>query len=481
MKKYSLVFLGIIITCSIIFLGFDYNHNLEPNHYYSVYLDDELLGTIKSKKELQKYIDNRGEFIKNKYSVDKIYEPNGLEIQKVTTYNNELLSVKEIYDKIVEKKDFTVKGYQFTLTDGDNVQKIYVLDKNVFEEAMISTIKTFTGSEKYDNFINETQKEIETTGEYTTNIYIQDDITVKEINIPVTETIYIDANELTKYLIFGTTEAQKVYTVNIGDTIEKISNNNQIGISEFLISNPEFKDENSLLFPGQEVVIGVTDPQVKVVLEETSVEDEVDKFTTIENIDATKLIGDDVVEQEGEDGLSRVTRKYKKVNGNFLYRDTEKREVLKPTVDRIITKGGKVIPHIGSLTSWGWPTDQGWVLTDDFVWRINPITGGREHHSGVDIAGLGCYRPVYAVNNGTLETKRSTYDYGNYVVINHNNGYYTLYAHMNSFESQQVGDVVQRGEVIGYIGATGYATGCHVHYEVWYGCRYCRINPMSLY
>lgn len=481
MKKYSLVFLVLIITCSIIFLGFDYNHNLEPNHYYSVYLDDELLGTIKSKNELQKYIDKRGEYIKNKYNIDKIYEPNGLEIQKVTTYNNELLSVKDMYDEIVKRRSFTIKGYQFTLTDGDDVQKIYVLDKKVFEEAMVATIKTFTGSEKYDNFINDTQKEIETTGEYTTNIYIQNNITVKEVNIPVTETIYVDSNELTKYLIFGTTEAQKVYTVGIGDTIEKISDRNQIGISEFLISNPEFKDENSLLFPGQEVVIGVTDPQVKVILEETSVEDVVDKFSIVEKTDPERLIGDDVVEQEGEDGLSRVTIKYKKENSNTLYIDTEKREVLKPTVDRIIKKGGKVIPYIGSLTSWGWPTDRGWTLTDDFVWRINPVTGGREHHSGVDIAGLGCYKPVYAVNNGTLETKRTTYDYGNYVVINHNNGYYTLYAHMNSFEGQQVGDVVQRGEILGYIGATGWATGCHVHYEVWYGCRYCRIDPMSLY
>lgn len=306
-------------------------------------------------------------------------------------------------------------------------------------------------------------------------------MTVKEMNIPVTETIYTDANELTKYLIFGTTEAQKVYTVQIGDSIEKISDNNKIGVSEFLISNPEFKDENSLLFPGQEVVIGVTDPQVKVILEATYVMDEVDKFNVFEKVDPDRLVGDDFVEQEGEDGLSRVTRKYKKENSTVLYQDTEKREILKPSVDKIIVRGGKVIPHIGSLISWGWPTQDGWVLTDDFTWRINPITGNRERHSGIDIAGLGCYKPIYASNNGTIETKRTTYDYGNYVVINHNNGYYTLYGHMNSFGSQSVGDVVQRGEIIGYIGSTGWSTGCHVHYEVWKDCRYCRINPLSLY
>ena len=481
MKKFSLIFIGVILLSSIIFLGFDYNHNIEPNHYYSVYLDSEILGTIKSKKALEKYIDKRGEYIKNKYNVDKIYEPDGLEILKVTTYDNKLSTTEEIYEKILERKALTIKGYQFTLTDEDDVKEIYVLDKDVFETAMKGAINTFVGSEKYESFINETQEEIKTTGVYTTNIYIQNGITIKETNIPITETIYTDASELTKYLIFGTTDAQEVYTVQLGDTIRKISDSHEIGTSEFLISNPDIKDENSLLFPGQEVVIGVLDPQVKVVLEETSVEDEVDSYKTIENIAEDELVGYLRVDQEGEDGLSRVTRKYRKINGQYMYNDTYSREILKPSVDEVITKGGKVIPHIGSLISWGWPTQSGWVITDDYVWRINPVTGAREHHSGIDIAGVGCYAPIYATNNGTIETKKTTFDYGNYVVINHNNGYYTLYAHMAYFASQSVGDVVQRDEIIGYVGATGYATGCHVHYEIWSGCRFCRINPWSMY
>ena len=67
MKKISFFLLIVLVGCSCVFLGFDYTHNIEPNHYYQVYLDDELIGTIKSKKELEKYIDKRGEYIKNKY------------------------------------------------------------------------------------------------------------------------------------------------------------------------------------------------------------------------------------------------------------------------------------------------------------------------------------------------------------------------------------------------------------------------------
>lgn len=481
MKKISFFLLIILVGCSCIFLGFDYSHNIEPNHYYQVYLDDELIGTIKSKKELEKYIDKRGEYIKNKYNVDKIYKPNGLEIKKVTTYNDSLMNVKEIYEHILEKKAFTIKGYQFTINNGDRSQKIYVLDKQVFETAVESTIKAFVGTEKYEKYKNEVQEEIKDTGSYINNIYLEDEITFKETDIPVNEDIYTTSAELTKYLLFGTTEEQKVYTVQVGDTISKVAFNNKIGIEEFLISNPEFTSENNLLFPGQQVTIGVIDPKIRVAVEEQIVSDEPDKYKVVENINPEKLVGDDTVIQEGENGLSRLTRINKTVNGVIIYSDSKKREVLKPSVDKIVELGGKIIPNVGSTTSWGWPTEPGYVITDRYVWRINPVTYKRELHSGIDIAGTGYYSNIYATNNGTVENIRTAEDYGNYVVINHNNGYYTLYAHMAAFADIEVGDTVARGQVLGYMGMTGYATGVHVHYEIWQGCRFCRLDPLSKY
>ena len=87
-----------------------------------------------------------------------------------------------------------------------------------------------------------------------------------------------------------------------------------------------------------------------------------------------------------------------------------------------------------------------------------------------------------SANNGTVITKEYRYDYGNYIVVNHNNGYYTLYAHLNKFmDGVNVGDTVARGQQIGYVGTTGYSTGPHIHFEVWKDCKYCRINPWSIY
>lgn len=481
MKKIPIIILTILIGLSVVMLGFGYNRHIEPNHYYQVYLDEKLLGTIKSKEELDSYIDKRGEYIKKKYNVDKIYRPNGLVVKKITTYDDNLKSVQEIYDAILKEKPFTIKGYQFTISDDESSQKIYVLDKSVFENSVTATIEAFVGTEIYEKYKNDEQEQIKTTGVYANNIYIDENITIKEVEIPVNEQIYTSESELSKYLMFGTTEAQKVYTVKAGDTIPIVADNNQINTREFLISNPEFTSANNLLTPGQQVTIGVTNPQISVVLEENIIEDVEDPFNTVEVVDEDKVIGDDTVTQEGVNGLSRVSRNVKVINGTVIYSNTLSREVLKPSVDKIISKGGKYIPHIGSLTSWGWPTDPGWFITDDFTWRINPITGVRERHSGIDIAGTGYYSPIYATNNGTIDTKATRYDYGNYIIINHNNGYYTLYGHMSSFANVKVGDVVARGQVIGYVGATGYATGPHVHYEVWKDCRFCRLNPWSIY
>lgn len=109
--------------------------------------------------------------------------------------------------------------------------------------------------------------------------------------------------------------------------------------------------------------------------------------------------------------------------------------------------------------------------------------GEGNFHSGIDIAGTGYGSNVYAANNGVIETMKYTYSYGNYILINHNNGYYTLYAHMSGFgPNLSVGSTVSRGQVIGYVGSSGWSTGPHLHYEIRTCAQYsCITNPLRYY
>ena len=489
MKKFSIGLMLIVIVVGVFVLGFGYKAAPEPNNYYEVYLNDKSLGTIRSDKELENYIDKNGTYYKNKFDVDKVYSPKGLQIRKLTTYNGKVSSVSQIYRKISKEEPLTIKGFEFIIKkqtdnkDNENTvttQSIYVLDKKVFKDAVTALIETFVGAEAYEAYIDDNQVKIETTGENINDVYVNEDITVRETNIPVNETIYIDAAELANYLLYGKNQVANEYTVQAGDTIENVAFNNKVSPEELLISNTELTSTTNLLYPGQKLKIVETNPQISVVEESYVVEDIESQYTTEERYDDNIVIGQDKVIQEGENGLERVAQKVRKVNGVINYVDPQGKTVLKEPVSKIIVKGNKYIPDVGSTTSWGWPTDSGWTLSSGYVWRTNPVTGRRELHGGLDISGTGYGSKIYATNNGRVKEASYHYSYGNHVIIDHNNGYLTLYAHMSRI-NVKVGQVVARGDVIGFVGMTGTATGPHVHYEIWKGCDYCRINPMSMY
>lgn len=485
MKKIiSFIFVG-IISILIFYLGFNYKTSANPNIYYQVYLNGEKLGVIDNKEKLESYIDKQNKKYKKQFGVKKVYAPNGLEIKKIETYHSNLTSIKEIYQKIEKKEPFTIEGYQFNIKKSDEeTVTIYTLNKDIFDTAVESTIKTFIGEEQYQEYQENEQMKIETTGTIIEKIYIGEDITIKKVKIPVTEQIYTDSATLAKFFVFGASENQSKYTVKIGDTIEDVAFNHQISIEEFLISNPSFTSAKNMLFPGQEVIIGVTDPQISVVMEEYSVKDQEVKYSVEVEYDENKVIGQDEIVQNGENGLERVTQRVKYVNGVINYVDPISKEELKPTINQIIIKGDKYIPTVGSTTNWLWPTNSGYTIASDYVYRINPVSGSRELHAAIDISGTGYGSPIYAVTNGVVSESSYRYQDGNYVCINHNNGYYTCYAHMSK-RNAAVGQTVARGQIIGYVGQSGWATGPHLHFEVWKNGKPWmggkRINPWSMY
>lgn len=482
MKKGFMVIGTILLSLSIFWLGFGYRKGEEPNTYYQVYLDGELIGTISSKKKLEKYIDAQNEYIKNKYNVDTVYSPNGLEIEKVISYNKKLNTIEEVYEAIQEKKSFTIKGYQMTIKDEETSKSFYAIKEEIFAKALEETIQTFVGKSTYQKYVDETQEPIKETGTILENIYIENDKTIKEVYIATDEKIYTDTNELSQYLLFGENMEHKYYTIQEGDNIEKVAFKNQISVEEFLLSNTEFTNEKNLLFPGQKVIIAQTNPQIKVVTEEYVVEDITNRYKTIEQYDANRPLGDDIITQVGQNGLERVTQDIKRINGTIVYVNTQSKIELQPTVNQVVIIGQKVIPHIGSLKVWAWPTNSGWTISSGYAYRINPISGKRELHDGIDIAGTGYGSPVYAANHGTVMVASYNDINGYYIMINHNNGYYTMYAHMSKLLAKE-GQIVARGDEIGKVGSTGWSTGPHLHFGIYYQKPYTgyTINPFTFY
>lgn len=127
---------------------------------------------------------------------------------------------------------------------------------------------------------------------------------------------------------------------------------------------------------------------------------------------------------------------------------------------------------------WVNPVRSSYTITqewDEIGWGTNVI------HGGIDIASIpaGSMPPVYVARSGIVETV--TYDGtgGNYVVIKHDDGYWTYYGHLDSVDLS-VGDKVTTNSRVGIMGATGLASGVHLHFEVWKGGQWQRINPRDV-
>ena len=114
---------------------------------------------------------------------------------------------------------------------------------------------------------------------------------------------------------------------------------------------------------------------------------------------------------------------------------------------------------------YSWPVPSCTYITSKFGYRVHPIFGTTKYHSGVDIAA-GYGSTIQAAAGGTVSIAEKSDSYGYYCVIYHSNGTTTLYAHMNEMPCVSVGDTVSAGQVIGYVGSTGWSTGPHCHFEI---------------
>lgn len=126
------------------------------------------------------------------------------------------------------------------------------------------------------------------------------------------------------------------------------------------------------------------------------------------------------------------------------------------------SSSGKVSPNSSGFIS---PLPAGTsYVSCAYGWRIHPLWGDKRFHYGVDLAA-NANTPVYAIASGTVTTAAYGDANGYYISLSHGGGYGSLYCHLNSF-AVSAGENVSQGQVIGYVGSTGWSTGPHLHFEI---------------
>ena len=203
--------------------------------------------------------------------------------------------------------------------------------------------------------------------------------------------------------------------------------------------------------------------QVKAVRYETVTRELPFETQTIE--DAGLDFGKTETVQAGQNGSELVTSEITTVAGEVVSTRVVDVQLVQASVPEVIHRGTRL--KSGMIGRLG---------TGSFLWPVPGYSGISRWaslpygHRGVDItAPYGT--PIYAADAGTVIAAQwhnhPTMSWGYYVEIDHGNGYKTLYAHMSSFVVQ-AGQTVEKGQLIGYVGATGAATGPHCHFEMYY-------------
>lgn len=246
-----------------------------------------------------------------------------------------------------------------------------------------------------------------------------------------------------------TTASKTYYTVVAGDGLSAIARKNSLSLEELLALNPGMT-VNSLICPGDKLVVTVPTPELSVkVVERVTLEESY--YAAVEYRDNSSMyVGNYKVLREAVPGTRTVIADISYVDGVEASREIIEESISKEAVGQIIERGTKVPPtYIKPLNGGG--------ISYTFGWH------GSSFHKGCDwYCSTGT--PIKACANGTV-IRASWYNgYGNCVDIRHDNGVVTRYAHLSGYNCS-VGQRVSQGSVIAYSGATGNVTGPHVHLE----------------
>lgn len=459
-RNYILLIRTLLITCLGVLPVFitTFAQDDDLTEIFHVYVDDKHIGKVDDKNIVQQVINDK--ILENLNKSDDIRIVLGQSVsmvpEKMFKFENNNEDVKEYLEK-----NLTVNALA-TEIKIDNQTVGYFANEDEATEVLTEYKLKYVNEEeitKIEN-MNETttenqvkQEELSVGDSVISDIKFSKDVSISEKSTLPEEILNIEQG--VKLLEKGTLE-EKIHKVDKGEVLGEIAKKYDLSTKELLELNSSLTEE-TILQIGQEINVTEHKPFVNVlVFEDELVEEEVNYNTEIiESEDMYK--GDEKVKQKGKNGKKKVHYRIENSNGNVVEKVIVDEEVIEEPTDKIIVEGTKVIPSRGT-GDLIWPADGGYVSS-----QMGERWGSM--HKGIDIA-RPTTRAIFAADHGVVESVAlNDGGYGNKVVINHNNGMRTLYAHLSSIDVKS-GQTVEKGTEIGIMGTTGNSTGIHLHFEV---------------
>lgn len=242
------------------------------------------------------------------------------------------------------------------------------------------------------------------------------------------------------------------HTVAPGDCVGCIAHQYKIPVDVIYENNPWIV--NDRITQGDELNLTVLQPKLSVRTVEELVEQQEIHFETETITDDEMKVGETEVIQAGQNGQKLITYQMTKINGQLREEEIISEEITLEPVKAIVKKGTKVVGE--GTGNFAWPVESA-NISSGYGMRWGRL------HKGIDITSSK--RDILAADHGKVTAAGYRYDYGNYVIIDHQNGFETLYGHLSRLDTE-AGAVVEQGDKIGVMGSTGDSTGVHLHFEI---------------
>ena len=283
-----------------------------------------------------------------------------------------------------------------------------------------------------------------------------EDVQIRSVELPL-NTKFDDLEPVWEELSALRVE-EAVYVVKKGDTFNAIARSLDMKPYDLAALNPDIKVD--LLSINQELIIQQSVPRLSVLATVEATYEEVVP-SPVEYIETADLyVGDTKVKTKGEDGLALVTADILYLNNREMARDVLESTTLKEATTTYTYTGTTPRPKTASKGYFIWPVSGS--ISSNFGYRY--IFGSYSFHGGLDIY-VRSGTSVKAADGGKVIKAGWDNSYGYHVIIRHDDGKETLYAH-NSSLLVKVGEKVSQGQIIAKSGATGHVTGPHGHFEI---------------
>lgn len=251
-------------------------------------------------------------------------------------------------------------------------------------------------------------------------------------------------------------EKETVHKVVAGDTLHSIAKKYDVWEDQLLADNKGINSKK--LEVGSNIIVKQQAPVLTYEVIEKITYDKVIEHKVEEQKSADIYEGMTETQQTGSDGLSEITARVTLQNGKKVEEEDLVTTVKEEPVTEVVLVGTKERPPTVGSGKYIWPLKDSFTQTSGFGSRW-----GRQH-KGIDLA-VSVGTTVYAADGGTVVEAQYSGSYGNVVMIDHQNGQETRYAH-NSKLLVKKGDKVYQGQPIAKSGNTGRSTGPHVHFEI---------------